>query len=186
VGKGKENRDMKHSEKDQLVPQEALAELAGKLGGKTEEGPHIPSSLDELSPPEGEIGDRLGGELEEAANLLLSQLSPAIRDYAFELADLTLHIPRWQLALGAILSQYESGTLQAPASDPGWGRAVAIRERTAICQNPSCKKIFIPKRFGEKACSPACGTVLRKAVIDAHKKTTREVMTGARQAGIIG
>src|SRR3972149_871093 len=86
------------------------------------------------------------GSLEEAANLLLTILPDSIRDYACELADITLKIPRWQLLLGSMMAQQESGNLAAPSIDPGW-RQVEMLIKESICH--FCKKGFPPKHSGQ-------------------------------------
>lgn len=93
-------------------------------------------------------------ELNVAADLLLDQLVPSIRDFAKELADIQLHIPRWQLVIGSLLAQYQSGTLSAPSIDPGWtsDRPTLTHARCEVCGN-----FFEPERIGQRFCSNACG-----------------------------
>lgn len=106
--------------------------------------------------------------LEEAANLILSNLEPAVRDFAFEIADTVLKIPRWCLLLGSLLAQYESGTLVSPSIDPAWISEKAVRDTTRVCAH--CYREFTPKRLNQKYCSNTCGVLAqqrseRKAVI---------------------
>ena len=53
--------------------------------------------------PSSVVSVKLG--LNDAADILLSKLEPSIRSYAFEVADLVLKIPRWQLVLGTLMAQ---------------------------------------------------------------------------------
>ena len=109
--------------------------------------------------------------LEEAANLLLSLLSPSIKDYVFEVADLVLKVPRWQLLLGALISQNQNATLTSAYIDPSW-QQMEILVGPSTCQE--CGKQFSPKKFGEKFCSPDCGNTARRKVIEEHKERMKE------------
>jgi hypothetical protein len=105
---------------------------------------------------------------EAAADILLSKLEPSIRNYAIELADLVLKIPRWQLVLGSLMCQYQSGSLVAPYIDPSW-QVQQIAESSAKCEK--CGEVFIPKRLKQRFCSNACGSAAileRKGVIGAN------------------
>jgi hypothetical protein len=94
--------------------------------------------------------------LNDAADILLSKLEPSIRNYAFEVADLVLKIPRWQLVLGTLMSQYQSGALVAPYIDPSW-QSEQIIESAGVCKR--CKKTFTPKRIHQVYCSNECGSL---------------------------
>lgn len=101
--------------------------------------------------------------LEEAANLLLSQLTDSVREFALEVADVVLKVPRWQLVLGSLLAQYQSGTLPSPWLDPSW-RKETMEMHEYICANPNCSTIkFEPKRFGQIYCSNNCAIEHRRA-----------------------
>lgn len=119
------------------------------------------------------------GSLEEAANLLLSIIPTSVRDYACELADITLKIPRWQLLLGSMMAQQESGNLAAPSIDPGW-RQVELLIKESICQY--CKKSFPPKHSGQKYCSNQCGDKARGEAIKAQNKMRDEIRKREEQA----
>ena len=119
------------------------------------------------------------GSLEEAANLLLSIIPTSIRDYACELADITLKIPRWQLLLGSMMAQQESGNLAAPSIDPGW-RQVEMLLKQSICQY--CKKEFPPKHAGQKFCSNLCGDKARGEEITRQNKFKDEIRKREEQA----
>ena len=160
------------AKKENILPSEVISELEERL----QESPspqQEPTPQQDTGPaPLQTINDTYSGSLDDAASLLLRQLVPSVRDYAFELADIVLKIPRWQLMLGAVLAQFESGTLQAPSIDPSW-RQMEVVAGTSICGSDTpygCKKIFVPKRFGEKFCSPACGNLARKGDIDRINK----------------
>ena len=164
---------MTRNKGETILPSEVISELEERL----QEGPS-PSTLDlddptyNLGPdPINPINDTYSGSLDDAASLLLRQLTPSIRDYGFELADIILKIPRWQLVLGAVLCQYESGNLQAPSIDPGW-RQIEVAVGTSTCGR--CKKVFVPKRFGQLYCSPECGNLARKGEIDRINKGKAE------------
>ena len=118
--------------------------------------------------PTPHIGDSYNRTLDEAATLLINILSPSIRDYLIEVADIVLKIPRWQMILGSIMSQYESGTLTAPSIDPSW-RQMEMLISDSVCQLKSCGKKFIPKRFGQRFCSQECGDENRKKEIEDWK-----------------
>ena len=120
----------------------------------------------------------LSGTLEEGADLLLQQLSPAIRDYAFEVADQVLHIPRWQLVLGSMLAQYEGGNLSTPATDPSWS-AETVRQSSAICA--FCLKPFQPERFKQTFCSQTCGTAARKKEIEGRNAAKQKELDDRRR-----
>lgn len=119
------------------------------------------------------------GSLEEAANLLLSILPTSIRDYACELADITLKLPRWQLILGSLMAQQESGNLAAPSIDPSW-RQVELLIKSSICQY--CKTGFPPKHAGQKYCSNKCGDLARGEEIKAQNKMRDEIRRMEEQA----
>ena len=93
---------------------------------------------------------------EAAADVLLSKLEPSIRNYAIELADLVLKIPRWQLVLGSLMSQYQSGSLVAPYIDPSW-QVQQIVESSSKCER--CGETFVPKRLKQRFCSNECGSL---------------------------
>ena len=120
------------------------------------------------------VGETYSRSLDDAATLLINLLSPSIRDYAFELADVTLKIPRWQLMLGSMLSQYESGCLTAPSIDPSWRIAEAAMS-DSICQLESCGKHFTPKRFGQRFCSQECGDADRRRTVGESNAQKRKI-----------
>lgn len=115
------------------------------------------------------IEETFHGSLEEAANLLLSILPSSIREYAIELADITLKLPRWQLILGSLMAQNESGNLTAPSIDPAW-RQIELIIKKSICNYHACKKQFTPRRFGQKFCSTLCGDKARGEEIALRNK----------------
>jgi len=94
--------------------------------------------------------------IEAAADILLSKLEPSIRNYAIEVADLVLKIPRWQLVLGTLMAQYQSGALVAPYIDPSW-QVEQITESSSVCER--CGKTFIPHRLKQRYCSNECGSL---------------------------
>lgn len=123
---------------------------------------HKPQSLEpstiepSTSKPQFAIEESQSRTLEESANLLISVLDASLRDYMFEIADLTLKIPRWQLILGAVVSQYQTGALIAPSIDPSWKDSnVLTKSSINFCEQ--CKKPFTPKRYGQRFCSNHCG-----------------------------
>ncbi|MEM2125700.1 MAG: hypothetical protein QXQ53_04815 [Candidatus Methanosuratincola sp.] len=113
----------------------------------------------------------LANDLENAANLLLSVLEPRVRDFAFEVADVVLKIPRWQLLLGSLVAQHESGSLPSPSIDPAW---VDIADRLPSLSStcPTCNKTFTPKRYGQRYCSNLCGTLATH-----HSERRKNVLT---------
>jgi len=138
------------------------------------------------NPPSPIIGETYSRSLDDAATLLLNILSPAIRSYVFELADITLKLPRWQLLLGALMSQYESGNLTAPSIDPSW------REVEAVIGDSTCGHCgvtFTPRRFGQKYCSQKCGDEARGIEIKARNKERddfqRREREAAKEAGML-
>jgi hypothetical protein len=144
-----------------------------------------PSPITPLSQSGGNspiLGESYSRSLDDAATVLINILSPSIRDYAIELADITLKIPRWQLLLGSMVAQYESGSLTAPTIDPSWRQAEAAMS-DSICQLDTCGKHFIPKRFGQRFCSQECGDTQRKREIDEINKRRRleEVLRRRRE-----
>lgn len=158
------------AKKENILPSEVIE----SLGERLQESPptNAPTPQSDLGPePLRTINDTYSGSLDDAATLLLRQLVPSVRDYAFELAEITLKIPRWQLVLGAVLAQFESGTLQAPSIDPSW-RQIEVAIGTSICKQ--CSKSFTPKRYGQTYCSPQCGNLARKAEIDRINKQKDE------------
>jgi hypothetical protein len=105
---------------------------------------------------------------EAAADILLSKLEPAIRTYAIEVADLVLKIPRWQLVLGTLMAQYQSGALVAPYIDPSW-QVEQIVESASKCER--CGKDFVPHRLRQRFCSNECGSLSileRKGVVGVN------------------
>jgi Zn finger protein HypA/HybF involved in hydrogenase expression len=118
--------------------------------------------------------------LNEAANLLLGRLDSSVREYAIEVADTVLKIPRWQLLLGAIVARHEQGALQAPTLDPSW-RSVELVEAHLICAR--CSKEFEPDRFGQRMCKP-CGAEARKESITKLHEARARALKGDQAAGI--
>ena len=153
-----------------ILPSEVIENLEERV--QSLQPPDVPTEQPSGPEPLTPINDTYSGTLDDAASLLLRQLSPAIRDFAFELADITLKVPRWQLILGTILSQYESGNLQAPSIDPAW-RQMEIAVKQSICQYHKCRKEFSPKRYGQSYCSPQCGDEVRREEI-AKVRAERE------------
>lgn len=169
---------MRRSMTESILPSEVIESLEGRL--QESPSPSTPDPVHDMGPASiNPINDTYSGSLDDAASLLLRQLSPSIRDFAFELADITLKIPRWQLVLGTILSQYESGNLQAPSIDPAWRQMeIAVRQSTCL----QCGREFQPKRYGQAYCSPQCGDAVRRADImkvrelrDAEMKFRKEM-----------
>lgn len=126
------------------------------------------------------VGETYSRSLDDAATLLLNLLTPSIRDYAMELADVTLKLPRWQLLLGSMLAQYESGCLVSPSIDPSWRQAEAVMS-DSICELAECRAHFIPKRFGQRFCSQTCGDISRKQGIDEMHERRRQEMLSVRR-----
>lgn len=131
-----------------------------------------PEVLDLLTPQDEMLEKTPPDEashLEEAANTLLSRFTPSIRDFACEVADLVLKIPRWQLLCGSLLAQYESGSLPAPSLDPAWTKGEVVEVR-GVCEQ--CGVEFEPRKFRQRYCSNACGskaiTEKRGLSADAH------------------
>lgn len=163
---------MTRNKGETILPSEVISELGERL----QESPEMVDKTPQCGPgpePINPINDTYSGSLDDAASLLLRQLTPSIRDYALELADIILKIPRWQLVLGSILCQYESGNLQAPSIDPAW-RQIEVAVGTSTCRLEQCKKVFVPKRFGQLYCSPECGNLARKDEIDRINKGKAE------------
>jgi len=92
--------------------------------------------------------------LNDAATLIINQLPPSFRDFAFEVADVILKIPRWQLVAGILLFSAESGNLVSPSLDPSW-TTNGISLSISTC--PECGKQFTPHRLGQIFCSNECG-----------------------------
>lgn len=155
----------------QILSEEILEGVKGRLP-KAPTYPPTPTNAEEAHPL---IEESFHGSLEEAANLLLSILPSSIREYAAELADITLKIPRWQLILGSLMAQQESGNLPAPSIDPAWRQIELLLEKS-ICAY--CKKEFPSKRFGQKFCSNLCGDKARGEEIARQKKLRGEATLG--------
>ena len=160
----------------QLATEELLSNI--KSEHHLEPGSIIP--LSSPGDPTPIVGETYSRSLDDSATLVLNLLTPSIRDYAFELADITLKIPRWQLLLGSMLAQYEGGALTNPSIDPSWRQAESVMS-DSICQLPSCQKHFIPKRYGQKYCGTACGDEARKADIIEMKRKKREAEIAERK-----
>jgi len=143
----------------------------------------IPSPITPISQLGGGspiVGESYSRSLDDAATLLINLLSPSIRDYSIELADIVLKIPRGQLLLGSMMSQYESGCLTAPSIDPSW-RQAEVAMTDSICQLDSCQKHFSPKRYGQKYCSQECGDEARKREIDLMHERERKITSMKRR-----
>jgi len=167
----------------QILSEEILENIKGGLPKAPTQTPTQPLTQAEGATPI--IEGSFHGSLEEAANLLLSILPNSIKDYVNELADITLKIPRWQLLLGSLMAQQESGSLAAPSIDPAWRQVEALIEST-VCL--FCKQPFQPKRFGQKYCSTKCGDEARRIQIaemnkrrDAEREAEKKAM---REAGL--
>jgi len=153
------------------LPEEVMGNLAGTfMPGVTLPrqtlGAGAPPDQTEGAPTPPVVEERVSSALDDAANLILSQLTPSIREYAMELADIVLKVPRWQLVLGAVLAQYESGSLPNISLDPGW-RQIEITIGDSTCQE--CQQKFTPKRMGQKFCSNKCGSLNQRKVIAAMR-----------------
>ena len=99
----------------------------------------------------------LNDRLEEAANLLLEQFQPSVKLFAMEVADIVLKIPRWQLLVGSMLAQHESGCLPAPSIDPSWAHERTDNKRT--CK--FCGQEFSPFKPFQDYCTNSCGVASR-------------------------
>jgi predicted nucleic acid-binding Zn ribbon protein len=162
------------------LPDEAIVDMAGTfLSGvkipKGARGGDAPVDQTEGESSRPLVEERMTSALEDAATLILSQLTPSIREYAMEIADIVLKVPRWQLVLGCVLAQQESGTLANPSIDPGW-RQVEISLGTGTCKE--CGQPFPPKRMGQRFCSNKCGSAAQKKQIeiDREKKKREDEM----------
>ena len=161
----------------QILSEEILEGIKGGLLKAPTPSPTQPlTNAEEASPP---IEASFHGSLEEAANLLLSILTPSVRELANELADITLKIPRWQLILGSLMAQQESGTLAAPSIDPAWRQIELITEKS-ICGY--CKQEFQPKKFKQAYCSNLCGDKARGEEIVRQNKIKAEIRKREEQA----
>ena len=98
--------------------------------------------------------------LNEAADLLLDQLVPSVRLFAEEIANIVLKIPRWQLLLGSLLAQFESGSLPAPSLDPSWSHDKVEEEKVCFL----CGETFAPFKPFQALCSEKCGIAMLKGV----------------------
>ena len=174
-----------------LNTEDIIKNMTEKSGGTFP--PSTPSPQGVEFPPA--IGETYHHSLDDAATLLINILTPAVRDYLFEMADVTLKIPRWQLLLGSALAQYESGNTASPSIDPSW-RNIELAMGDSTCSLPSCGKKFIPKRYGQLYCSQGCGDEARRAEMlerhaerdkyeSAKKKFMRENPTQAALMGMI-
>ena len=157
----------------QIVETEELVKVieGGIQAAIKQSAPSTPTTISQ--PPQDMIvGETLHSSLDDAATSLIRMLSPSIRDYALELADVTLKIPRWQLVLGTMMAQYESGTLNNPSIDPSWRQVEAIIGKSK-CE--TCGIEYIPKRFGQKYCSNKCGTAARQKEIEERNRKRDEI-----------
>lgn len=167
------------------MPKQILSEEI--LGKVKEQFEGVPSPQTYFPPSQegervSEIGESYSRSLDDAATLLLNILTPSIRDYATELADITLKIPRWQLLLGSLLSQYEGGNLTAPSIDPSW-RQIEIAIGKSHCLWKDCGREFTPRRLGEKFCSPLCGDNQRRVDISLIRKRREEEIKQRKREG---
>lgn len=124
----------------------------------------------------------LGERLAQATELLLSFVPTSIANYARELSDITLKIPRWQLLLGSFMAQYDSGMLPQPHLEPGWRRDESVNEAEvpkATC--PYCQHDFIPKRIGQ-IYHDICGNRVRKAELEERRAKREETLKMERVA----
>lgn len=128
---------------------------------------------DNLEPVGATVVEILDTRLEAAANLLLSQFTPAVSTFCQEVADVVLKIPRWQLVCGSLLAQFEGGSLPAPSIDPAW-----IHESTAtgtrVCEY--CEKDFVPFKAFQRYCTNGCGT---KAALAKRQEALGGMAVGA-------
>lgn len=142
--------------------------------------PSSPTPLSQVGGSSSIVGETYSRSLDDAATLLLNLLTPSIRDYAFELADVVLKLPRWQLLLGSMMAQYESGCLTAPSIDPSWRQAEAVMQ-DSICELAECRVHFVPKRFGQRFCSQTCGDAHRKMeMAEMHERRRKEELMNKR------
>jgi Zn finger protein HypA/HybF involved in hydrogenase expression len=114
----------------------------------TEEPIDTPQPVDDTGVDDGLF------RMEQAATLLINQLPQNIRDFALEVSDIVLKIPRWQFVSGCMLARYEEGMLQAPSLEPGWVHDTMIEVRS-VCE--MCGETFEPKRLKQRFCSNECG-----------------------------
>jgi hypothetical protein len=177
-----ERKERRKKMGDQILTDEILGTVKGGLSKVPASSPNVantPINQTEGAPPP--IEGSFHGSLEEAANLLMTILPPSIKDYACELADIVLKIPRWQLLLGSLMAQNESGNLAAPSLDPGW-RQVELLIQKSICGWEKCKKVFTPDHFGQLYCSNQCGNAARKADIDKNNELKEKVRKAEQKA----
>ena len=113
--------------------------------------------------------DESDKKLNEAAELILSQLTPAIREFAWEVADVVLKIQRWQLVCGSLLAQFESGCLQAPSIDPSWHRE-GTEFGYRICKY--CGNNFVPFKAFQETCDNICGLAYQKQQRELKNEST--------------
>jgi len=124
-------------------------------------------------------------ELEEAANLLLSQLQVPDQEFLVEIADFVLHIPKWHLVCGLLVAELRGNTATSPMLDGSWkwGVAGASSKQCSICQVE-----FTPTRLGQEVCGEKCGVERDKrakekrdeqlkAEIEASKSTPEAIET---------
>jgi hypothetical protein len=124
-----------------------------------------PNNLDQ--PSELSLEERL----EAAANLISSQLSPAVRSFFNEVADKVLGIKRWELMAGSVLAQYSQGTLVSPELDPAWKEPTEV-DKPKLC--PHCGKEFYPTRTNQLYCSTSCGSEVRKLLLAKKLEEDRQ------------
>ena len=133
----------------------SVAEMLGSLATKD-----IPDQSEQSYEVELDRNVGFTAELEAATNLLMGQIMPELREFFNEVADVVLHVPRWQLMVGSVLAQHMNGSLPSPFIDPSWSNGVTLVFKKITCAE--CGEVFDPKRLGQTYCSNACGVIANK------------------------
>ena len=97
--------------------------------------------------------------LEQAAELLISKLSPALQNVCYETAYLQQRITLWAFIAGHLLRAYENGVIWHPVLDPSWSSEFGMRGVRPPVETPceQCGVFYTPRRWKQRFCSSPCG-----------------------------
>lgn len=125
--------------------------------------PDVPTRWSTETSPEP-VAPRLepSDPLDAAANLVLSKLPPYIAEHIRETAYITNRIPLWAMVAGHLYKAFENGDVHTPLMDPSWPKdfpRLPVDPLRGDYRCEQCGAPFQPKRYKERFCSTACGTL---------------------------
>ena len=98
----------------------------------------------------------------QAVNLINRTLPSYVKDFADDMCEMSLKIPRWQHLMGVYRLAFDMSLFPQPLLDPGWEEHADRVNSMSKC--PKCREMFKPGYIGQLYCSNKCGAEARQGI----------------------